>query len=154
MAIKALDIGKTRTYVCKDDDPNDPTTWTIGTLSSRDRGAIRDASTSFNFSQEELEAEDGDAQSKVSTTVAKSKSDREAVRRGVKGWENFIGPDGTPIQFKTVIRDVDGSKRSVIPNDLLDIIPLDTLSELAGEVMGAEPTGDEMGNSPAPSSGE
>lgn len=146
MAIKALDLNKTFPYVCADDDPDDPTTWMIGTLTSRDKGAIRDSATTFTFSNTSLKAaegsgkgdeDDGNAKDGGTTTkIEKSKMNFEAVRRGVKGWENFLDGDGKPIPFKTVIRDVGGGvKKGVIPNDLMDRIPLNILDELAGIVM-------------------
>lgn len=138
MAIRALDLNKVRDYICKDDDPDDPTVWKIGTLSSRDKGMIRDSVTSFSFDTENLNSEDGEKAdvSSMDTKIERSKMNFEAVRRGLKGWENFLDDKGEPIPNKLVIRDVGGGvKKSVVPNDILDRIPLDTLDELAEQVM-------------------
>lgn len=145
MAIKALDLGKTRKFVSKLDDGDDPTIWHIGALSSRDKGAIRDSATSFSFSNDDLararaaskgEPVPEDEDATLDTKVEKAKMEFEAVRRGLKGWENFLGPDGNAIPYRTVVRDVGGGvKKSVVPNDLLDMIPLAVISELSTAIM-------------------
>lgn len=157
MAIKALDLNKTRTYTSKLDTGDDPTIWVLGILSSRDKGAIRDSTTSFSFSNEDLARAakigsggefDADDDSTLDTKVEKSKMAFEAVRRGLKGWENFIGSDGNAIEFKTVIRDVGGGvKKSVVPNDLMDMIPFAVIEELADQIMDDSSAGeDDAGN--------
>jgi hypothetical protein len=157
MAIKALDLSRTRTYVSKLDDGDDPTKWHIGTLSSRDKGAIRDSATSFSFSSDDLDrakaraaGEDApatDEDAGLETKVERSRMNFEAVRRGLKGWENFLGPDGQPITYKTVLRDVGGGvKKSVVPNELMDLIPLAVIDELASEIMADTATAADAGN--------
>jgi len=164
MAIKALDLNKTFPYICKDDDPDDPTKWIIGTLSSRDKGSIRDSATSFTFSEEDLERarerkEGKEAEGEAggtTTRLEKSKMNFEAVRRGLKGWENFLDGNGTPIPFKTVLRDVGGGvKRSVIPNEIMDTMPLSVIDELAEAIMDGLSSDEEAdaGNSQERSSG-
>ena len=153
MAIKALNLGSTRDYVSKSDTGEPPTVWKLGVLSSRDVGAIRDSATSFSFKGEEG-AESGE----VDTRIEKSKMNFEAVRRGLKGVENFLNEDGDAISFKLVVRDVGGGvKKSVVPNEILDQIPLSIIEELSEQIMGdnmEEKSGedDEAGNSPEPSS--
>lgn len=153
MAIKALDLNKTRDYVSKFDDGDEPTVWKIGVLSSRDVGQIRDSVTTISF---KTGADGNMADEDISTNISRSKMNFEAVRRGLKGWENFIGVDGNAIPSKLVIRDVgNGVKKSVVPNEVLDQIPLPVVEELAEQIMGDNMREDEEGeakNSPAPSS--
>lgn len=156
MAIKALNLSQTRDYVSKYDDGDEPTIWKLGTVSSRDVGAIRDSVTSFSFKGGDKG--EGDTEAEVDTKIEKSKMNFEAVRRGLKGVENFMNAEGHAIPFKLVVRDVGGGvKRSVVPNDFLDCIPLAVIEELAGEILKenleehAEDE-NETGNSQEPSS--
>lgn len=163
MAIKALDLSKTRVYVSKLDTGDDPTKWHLGTLSSRDKGAIRDSATSFSFSNDDLarakaraagDTSVSDEDSTLDTKVERSKMNFEAVRRGLVGWENFLDDNDLPIPFRTVVRDVGGGvKKSVVPNDLMDRIPLDVIDELATQIMDGLAKDEDAGNSPAPYSG-
>lgn len=151
MAIKALNLTHVRDYVCKDDDPSDPTVWKLGTLSSRDVGAIRDSVTRVSFNPRSAGSESDD---NYTTTVERSKMDMEAVRRGLKGVENFIDPEtNQPVSLKLVLRDVGGGvKKSVVPNEFLDRIPTDVLRELSEQIMGSNEMEPEAeGNSPEPS---
>lgn len=142
MAIKALDLAKTIDVIAPGDDPKDPTVWKVGVLTSRDVGAIRDSVTSYTFKT----AAEGDARD-MTTSVSRSKMNFEAVRRGLKGWENFIGPDDKPVEFKTHQREIDGKQREVIRPELLDLIPLPVINHLADVIMrDNEMTEDEMGN--------
>ena len=128
MAIKALDLSKIHEHVSIHDDDKDPKTATVfklGVLSSRDVGRIRDTVTSVTISTTGAQNED------VSTNIEKSKMNFEALRRGLKGWSNFIGPDDKPVPFATHSRDVDGRQREVVRAELLDLIPLIVVEELA-----------------------
>jgi len=136
MAIKALDIGKTRNFTSKHDTDGDPTIWKIGILSSRDKGAIRDSSTSFTFNKEAAETEGDSDETNIDTRIERSKMNFEAVRRGLKGWDNFVGPDGDDVCFKFRMMDVGGGrKQNVVPNELLDLIPIDVIDELSEQIM-------------------
>lgn len=158
MAIKALDLGKTTKYVSKEDTGDDPTIWLLGTLSSRDKGAIRDSATSFSFTNDDLARARGESvgdgeDATLDTKIERSRMNFEAVRRGLVGWENFIGPDGNALTFKRVSRDVgNGVKRDVVPNDIMDTIPLAIIDELAEQIMKDVGNEREGKNSPAPSS--
>lgn len=148
MAIKALALNTTVDFICEGDDDN-PTIWKLAVLSSRDVGAIRDSVTTISFKTDK--EEDGD----INTNIARSKMNFEAVRRGLKGWENFIGPDDAPIQFQDHAREIDGKQRRVVKPELLDIIPLDVIQQMATAILdGNEVEDEDMGNSPAPSTGE
>lgn len=129
MAIKALDLSKIHEHVSIHDDDKDPKTATVfklGVLSSRDVGRIRDTVTSVTIST----TRSGDNDD-VNTSIEKSKMNFEALRRGLKGWSNFIGPDDKPVPFATHSRDVDGRQREVVRAELLDLIPLIVVEELA-----------------------
>ncbi|MBL4693290.1 MAG: hypothetical protein JKY92_08190 [Magnetovibrio sp.] len=134
MAIKALDLTKTKVVSSKYDTEKDETKKTkfkVGVLSFRDVGRIRDLVTSItvNAAQEE------DGTDEVLTNIERSKMQFEACRRGIRGWENFMGPDDKPVKFKTQTREVDGASREVVPDDLLNMIPLQVIVELSDIVM-------------------
>ena len=144
MAIKALDLSKTRKYVSKLDSGDDATVWHLGTLSSRDVGHIRDSATEISFSGDDAKrAEDG-----IKTSVNRAKMNVEAVRRGLKDVENFLDDKGKPIALKLVERDIGGGiKKAVVPNEFLDMIPLPVIEELAEEIMGDNTKAeDDLGN--------
>lgn len=140
MAIKALNLTRTRKFISKSDTGPDAekTVWLLGTLSSRDIGRIRDSASSFEIDTSQKGA-DGKSTSpdKMTTNVERSKMNMEAVRLGLRGWENFLDDDGEPIKFVTKKLDIGGKVREVIPMDVLDIIPADLITELADALLGA-----------------
>ena len=161
MAIKALDLTATRDYICEDDNLDDPTVWKLGTLSSRDVGTIRDSATQISFGRNDTSKGKGDsetaADTDIKTAVNRAKMNFEAVRRGLKGAQNFLDENDQPIHVKLVIRDVGGGvKKSVVPYEILDRIPLSVVEELADQIMEDNmlEDGEEAGNLPEPSSDE
>ena len=134
MAIKALNTSSVRDYTSVWDSGDDPTIWKIGSLTARDIGVIRDSVTSFSFGKND---EGGIDAGDVDTKIERSKMWFEAVRRGLKGWDNFLDPQtDKPIPFKTIKRDLPGGIRSeIVPNELLDLIPLKIIEELADQIM-------------------
>lgn len=150
MPIKAVDLTRTKRFISQYDDASEEgkaTVWLLGTLSSRDVGRIRDSVTSIK-----LNTAEGSDPNEVETHIERTKMNFEAVRVGLKGWENFIGPDGNSIPFKTIKRDVGGTRRDVVADELLDMIPLDVVNELADEILqGNLLSEEEAGNSPVPS---
>lgn len=152
MAIKALDTSRVMTHVYSGDDPDDPTIFKIGTLTSRDVARIRDGVTSFEFATSKPKGK-GDAaneeeQGNTKTSIEKSKLTFEACRRGIVGWENYVDNAGNAIPFETISREIDGKQRRVVKPELLDTLPLEVLEELADVILGeAEPSGDDLGNS-------
>lgn len=154
MAITALDTARVMTHVFSKDDPADPTVFHLATLTSRDIARIRDGVTSFEFAstKDKEKGKDEEAGS-TKTSIQKSKLTFEACRRGLVGWENYLGADGTPIKFETIQREIDKVQRRVVKPELLDHIPLEVLEELADVILGeAEASGEELGNSPVPPS--
>jgi hypothetical protein len=153
MPVRALDLSQRFDHISEFDDATDPdvaTIWHLGVLSSRDVGRIRDMATSLKFKTgvKEDEATDDD----VETSIARAKMNFEAVRLGLTGWSNFLDANGNTLDFKTVKRDVAGRKRDVVPDELLDMIPLDVIEELANLIMGQNVMADnEPGNSQGPS---
>ena len=144
MAVKALDLAKTIDVTVPWDDGDDPTTWKVGVLTSRDVGAIRDSVTSVTFKTGGVETDEG---RDMTTTVSRSKMNFEAVRRGLRGWSNFIGPDDKPVEFKTHQREVDGKQRDVVRPELLDLIPLSVINHLADIILRDNEMGeDDVGN--------
>jgi len=140
MAIKALNLATIHRHISEHDDDKDPKTATVfelGVLSSRDVGRVRDTVTSVTISTAEGGSDD------VLTNIEKSKMNFEALRRGLKGWSNFIGPDGKPVPFETEKCTVDGKKREVVKDALLDLIPLVVVEELAGIIISDNQTSED-----------
>lgn len=130
MPIRALDLNKVHKFTSKYDDPEDPTVWELGTLSSSDMGRIQDAATDISFKT--VPGEEGQD---ISTKINTTKRNFEVLRRSLKGWSNFVGPDDKMVEFKTHQREIDGKQREVPRPELLELIPLKVVSEIAEFVL-------------------
>ena len=146
MAIRALDLSKVEDFTVSTDDGDDPTIFKVGVLTSRDVGRIRDSVTNISFKSGGKDKGDDDEQD-INTSIERSKMNFEAVRRGLRGWENFIGSDDKPVEYKTHVREIDGKQRTVCRPELLDMLPLPVITELADKILGDnEVSEDDLGN--------
>lgn len=60
----------------------------------------------------------------------------EAVRRALKGWENFTLPDGTELKFTTAPGQGErGQPRSFVSPESMALLHLDILKELAARIL-------------------
>jgi len=79
----------------------------------------------------------------VFTTVSKMASSKdqsidaltEAVRFGVKGFDGFKDKQGNKINFDTANRNVNGVDYQVLTNRIINMIPVDVVIELGGEIL-------------------
>lgn len=134
MAIRALNLGATRPYESVlDADRGKPgaTVFSLGTLDSRVRGYLKDLMTKFKVSQESISSGES-----VETSMSQSEVDFETVRWGLRGWKNFQDAKGNDIKFETKAKNLGGSSTpyQVVPSDLVAMIPVEIVTELAGEL--------------------
>ena len=59
----------------------------------------------------------------------------EAVKFGVKGFENFTDKQGNKINFDTVNENINGVDYKVLTSRLINMIPVDVIIELGGEIL-------------------
>lgn len=135
MAVKALNITDTKEFISKHDDArteaDGATVWVIGALDSATMGRIRDSSTVVSMGGDD--AEDG----RFETAVAMNRMNAEAVAAGLRGFRNFLDPvTSDAVTYKTVERDFPGGKRRVVHPDVMRVIPLDVIADLAAAVRG------------------
>lgn len=155
MAIKALDLTTTKKHILSFDKGDPPTIFELGTLTSGDVGAIRDGATKITFKGDVAEDQVAEEGRDFTTQVNTSKMNREAVRRGLRGWENLDDGRGGVAPFKTITREIDRKQREVVPDDLLDRLPLAVITELGEKILEDNAlTEDEAGNSHGPSTDE
>lgn len=152
MAITALDFSTTKRHICSFDKGEPPTVFEYGTLTSGDVGAIRDAVTKITFKGDLKDSEVDEEGRDFTTQVNTSAMNREAVRRGLRGWENLMDSKGKPITFKTRTREIDRVQREVVPDDLLNLLPLPVIAELGEKILEENSLKEEdSGNSQGPS---
>ena len=104
--ISGLDLNQTVDYVLKDDNPDNPTIWKLGVIPSYLFARITEESAT-----------------KPIETIYK------IVQVAVKGWNNFNYP------YSTVSGKIYGRNIENIPDDLLDKIPLNVVSELSIKII-------------------
>lgn len=164
MAINALSLASTREYISRLDphhpdkakdyqgqyipagttvpDPKKATRWKLGTLDSRVYGYLRDITTEI------VQTDDGQA----SRRLAVNKMYREAVRFGLRGWENFKDHRGKEVERVTEEFTLGGKVYVVLTDKVLDVIPGEVIAELGQAIRdGNEVTEDEAKNSETPS---
>lgn len=105
--ITGIDLAQTVEYVCKSDKKN-PTTWKLGALPSYVMGQFASEATS-----------------KQSMALLFN-----IVRVGVKGWDNFGN-----IKYTTEKDTLFGRELDTVPAGLVDSIPINTITELATEIL-------------------
>ncbi len=128
MAITAVDVGKTRDYIAKNDpDRENPTVWKLGILDARIKSYLEDAATSFEFGA-------GGAEGQAKTTLNLNAQAVEIVRFGLKGFSNFVDVDGKEVKFDTIARAVGGKSYNVVAESVLSLIPYNTIKELAKDI--------------------
>ena len=120
--IDPIAIGQTKEYVAQiEKNSENPTVWILGAIDSMEKSKI--IVSGMDVSMED----DG-------TTTVKQKDDGisndfKIVKYGLKGWKNF----GT-LEFKTVKEKLFNRELDAVPDDLLKVIPLDIIHELAREI--------------------
>jgi hypothetical protein len=126
--IKGISLGETELYVSKLDTGDNPTKWKIGVLDSAAMAEIRDMVTVFEVDRQ------ADANAPTKNKLCLNQVNLEAVRFGLKGFENFIDSRGSMVDFMKEKRALAGKHVEVVNEDILRMIPFDVLMEL-GEVI-------------------
>jgi hypothetical protein len=140
-----LNINATREYVSKldpDKGTAKETVFTLGTLDTYVMGRVRDKLTTI----ESVTFAGTDAVPATQLQIHASRI--EACRFGIRGWKNLVDENGKEIEFKTDTITVGFKRYEVVKEDLLKIIPLDVLLELADVILKDNTvTEKEVGNS-------
>ena len=137
MAIKGISMDSTAEYVSKldpakgtDRENEDGTKFVLGTIASRVQTGIRDKSTAFR-QDKEIEGDDPTMMAEFRPNEATYLT----VQFGVRGWKNFLEPDGdNEIPFKTINRQFGGTSYTVVSPESMDRLGLELLRELAEEI--------------------
>lgn len=130
MPIIGISLEATRKYESKYDSARgkpEATRFEIGTLDSRVYGRLKDMATS-------LTVDPSSANEEVVTNINANDVAFHTVLHGLRGWENFSGPDGKPIKFKTTKRTVGANSYTIADPELVKLIPEVVISELADEI--------------------
>ncbi len=110
MGIKGISLIETKDFVSQYDKSEDKTIWKIGALNS-------------------------DIFDLVVGQENPLKIAAEAVRFGLKGFDNFNDSNDKPIRFDTVSRAVGPYNEKVVSDNIMKIIPPQVKSELAAEIL-------------------
>ena len=127
--IKGVSLGETEVFVCKDDDPSNPTKWRLGVIDSLAMSEIQDLITVFEPDQS------GRPDAPTKTKLCLNLVRTEAVRHGLKGWENFVDFSGTQVPFKTERRHIGGKTVDVVCEDILRTIPYSVINEIGDRIL-------------------
>lgn len=130
MPIVGLSLEATREYQSKfDPDVGTPqaSRFTISTLDSRVAGKLKDMGTTMHIDPTRPDDD-------VATSVNMEDVNFQTVQFGVSAWENVVDDKGQPIEYKTVGRRLAGKSYKIIHEDVLSLLPLSVINELAEEV--------------------
>lgn len=124
--IDPIAVGQTKEYVLKTDLVN-PTIWLIGPLDSITKSKIL---SSFG----KIEIQDNKP-IYVQGNIDFAQNNFAIVKYGLKGFKNFV-LDGKEIEFKTVKEKVFDHEIDAVPDEILKMIPLFAVNELADIIWG------------------
>ena len=120
--IDPIAIGQTKDYISEiEKDSKNPTIWIVGAIDSMEKSRILASGMVVSVDDE-------------GKTIVKEKdfevsNDFKIVKYGLKGWKNFGDVEFKTVKEKLFDRDIDA-----IPEELLKIIPLEIIHELAREI--------------------
>lgn len=147
MAIKAINTAATKDYVSELDSgwredgnhASDATVWKLGAMDSYIQAHVTKLSTSYNLKEDvDIESLQGKSEAELSKSVNYMVDAYtmaiEACRFCLKGWDNFVGPDGNPIEFKFKKTRLSGREYEAVDSDVLVQIPKDIILELYVEI--------------------
>ena len=126
--IKAINPEEISEYICEQDrNSENPTVWKLGVLDSRIMGFIDDTVTKLEYS--------GKGRNDPADPVFITGTRRWLlVKYGLRGWSNFFNIDGNPITEKFDSTNHFGKTYPTVSDDVLRIIPVDVIAELAAEI--------------------
>jgi hypothetical protein len=109
--ITGVSLSQTKDYISKFDKGEPKTVWKIGTLDSD----IFDLLGEYTHNSFKMMS--------------------EAIRFGLKGFENFKDSLGNPVAFNTVSRAVGSYNYQVVIDNIMKIIPQEVKIELGNEIL-------------------
>jgi hypothetical protein len=124
--IKALDLSKTIVFESPRDTAKgteDATKFIIGAIPSRVYAALKDSATTYR--------QDPNNQDDIKVDFRPNDIAKDMVRYGLKGIQNFCTASGAVVTFKTTKARVGNSEYDVLADEVLDVIDLDTIREIA-----------------------
>ncbi len=127
--LTAVNLEESREFKSQFDPERDanPTVFKLGLLDPFVRAMLDDEMTRLDFGP-------GGPDGQATTSVRLGTRNIEMVRFGLRGIENFKGPDGNPVQWRTMRKNVRGRSYEVPSDEVLRLIPPKIISELAGEI--------------------
>ncbi len=126
--IKGISLGETEEKYSQYDKEEPRTLWKIGVIDTMIMSEIRDKITVFEADREvDPSAQSRTARTKLNLHMA----DIEYVRHGLKGFTNFCDSNGNAIMFRTERRFCAGKQMDVVSEEILSIIPMPIIEELA-----------------------
>jgi hypothetical protein len=128
MAIKALTLSSVK-VIESDGDPAkgsaDATKFTIGAIDAFVSAYVLDRTLTFT---------ENDAGGVAIAQVKMGEANLEAVRFGLRGWENFKDDRGNDLPFATADRIVMGRKYVAVTDDCLALLGQELVRELATSI--------------------
>ena len=128
MAIRALTLSSVQ-VIESDSDPArgsaDATKFTIGAIDAFVSAYVFDRTLTFS---------DSDAGGIAMAQVKMSEANLEAVRFGLRGWENFRDDRGNDVPFTTADRIVLGKRYVAVADECLAVLGQDLVRELANAI--------------------
>jgi hypothetical protein len=110
VGIKGLGLGETQDYISQYDKEEPKTIWKLGVLDSEIFDLLGEEKNPLRIMS-------------------------EAIRFGLKGFENFKDSNGNVVKFDTVSRAVGSYNYKVVANNIMKIIPPQVKTELGSEIL-------------------
>ncbi len=149
MAIRAINTEATKDFVSILDDARDEngeptpeaTVWKLHAMDSYIEAHVSSKATSYSIKDDvdmsDLEGKSEDEIKKsMSYNVDTFTMAMDTCKYCLQGWDNFKGPDGKPLEYKSVKCSMRGRSYTVVDPDLLGKIPKDIILELYVEIVG------------------
>jgi len=127
--ITGTSLTESEDFISKFDDKkteaDGATIWVIGALDANIRAYIGDNTTYYTPSIE------GDSRIYMRNATRNT----WAVKFGLRGLRNFRDKDDNIVAYKTVVEQIGGEIYNVLAPEILDMIPLEIMSELGNEII-------------------
>ena len=137
MAIHGISLAETENFIIPEDPghpdnikllkagvtPEEPTVFLIGVLTVDDRTELGDMGATPTMRD-----------SGISMQGRETKKAYEIVRRGLKGWTNFV-VGGAPMPFEAVTDNIGASFRIVASSNCMLVMDKDTIQSIANQIL-------------------
>ena len=143
MAIKALPIASTQDYICKDDDPDNPTVWRISPLDALQQVDIRsqafadmgiDAATLGRIVGTDGEFKDTPEAGRLKAGYIE-KQMINTFRCGVRSVKNLLKPDGKKMRLARRSQMFLGRTQTVVDEEFVKSIPTNIINEVGSAIL-------------------